>query len=1667
MKIINLGRGIHEREVPGIEKLQPRLPDAWRGFTNLELALPGGGREIDLIVIAEDRILVVDLKDWRGTIESAGGAWKLNGKEMDGGSPVEKVLSNTREIRIKLTKYLKDQSTRGGRTGNQIPTPKVQGFVVLTGTEDKAGIAPTESDAVYSVDFFIKMLKNKGTRIATIGGVAPDFHAPVLLEQEWTVMLMRFFNTRTGPFDVSTRRYGSYKATSNEATFAHSAGIFSEFDVEDRNAGAATGLLRRWDFTKADVRFQTEAGRREIAGRERAVIAWLNDRNPSCESGILQPRVDDPEKGVGYWEVFDRRRRLRRLSDFSSVSIDETPPDTRVELVRQLLVQVKALHDLDAAHLDIGAHSVWLESPSIVRMSHLMTASFPQRETLGSQRFQFLSTVVVPEDMLNDGSDGKRKDVFLLGCAAHQIVFGKAPGSATTGQPCEWSPDIDAGNRWSEFHPWFVQALDWDPKSRFKNAASMLEAFNSILARTPSPKQVVEGLERFKTLQSQRQLLKEYPEKEDVRDDDLVAMWTTEVKGELLLVKMWKRASWGDQSKEASRILEFLEKAESVVRDPLPGCVKIKRVIWLGDAIVIVQQHLAGQNLRVAMLDAPAVWQKKHVALGFIGGLCEIVGLLHDRQFSHGDLKPENIVIERNNPELPMLVDLVDFSPIGDGEMRSTAYAPAVGGRFERDRYAVTKMAEEILVQADVAESAKAALSAAIHLVRHGPPENGTLLPLIEAVRAAAAPESPPVQMIELVLAGASQGSAFLCDEGYVGLRRSQAGQLVLRGACEQLYFNVDKQGHIAAGWRVPLEQKRIAAVQRHEFTKLPAQIKIRSGAVSDFKEVELLLATTYVAALWRKACDGPNDRVELRVEDADDDHEDAVDSDSTADAVEEAIVEETEPENPIDVPGLWNRLIQVEKDLKIEGVALAASSYHKRSRRHVLPFQLEAGVFDFSKDDTVLVSRMERSGRWARIGNLDIHASGSDRVAIDVTRWLTRDSEELIHEGQRLQFSSHYEYTSRSRREAATQRVLARRSTIRNLIDIFDSKCAVKPETLAVQLDREAIEQRYSLNVVQSAAFADLINIRPVGLLQGPPGTGKTRFIGALVHFALTNGLAKNVLLASQSHEAVNGAAEAVMKLFRSGPSTPSILRVGHESDVSEALLPYHVDRVELFIKDRFKAEHRERLRDVASTLGLSQELAEKIVFIDTVIAPVMERYRQLTDSNDEDVKQRSEGLRETLNTLLIKLASELREESLGEDYGRELAMIVAAAHGERNATKVAKFREVTQLGRDFVGSVATRRRNFEAFLAGTRQVVAGTCVGLGRSSLGLTETAFDLVVIDEAARCTAGELAVPIQAGRWVVLVGDHFQLEPHHRPQVVTTVAAEQKIPRREVVRSDFERVFLSSYGQIASRTLTTQYRMLPAIGELASGAFYGKRLNHARIEPIIPADAMPDFFASPLTWLTTDGFGEAGFQREIEGRRGALENPAEAELVVELLRLLDSSDELRRWLETQRQFDKAIGVICTYRAQSDLIRTKLRNSFLTDSMRDTLKIDTVDSYQGKENPIVILSLVRNNNDGAAIGTERMILEGFMARANRLNVAVTRAMDFLCIVGAATRWRPDGPMGSVVREFDEQVSIGSARYMEGARFRGTRDLGKQTSGKRRMADRDGESQERKHGI
>lgn len=1635
MKIVNKGRGVHARELAGIERLRDELPDSWIAFTNLELAIAGGrGREIDVIMVIEDRIIVVDLKDWRGPIVSDGGDWRQG--NISERSPVEKILGNKRELSIRLRDFLQDEAKRKGKHPQSADIPGVFGFVVLTSCKDRSKIAATEQPSVYSIEPFIKMLRNKQQRIEELGGVPPVFHSPGLVSDDWMASLGKFFNVKTGVFQASSRFYGSYQAVSDQHCYQHPSQIFTEYNVEDPAARNATGLLRRWDFAKAKVHFQTEAGRKEIAGRERNVIAWLNDRNAAFESAVLQPRVDDPEFGVGYWEVFDRRRKLKRLVDDAASGFKTFTPETRTELARQILVQAKMLHDIGAAHLDIGAHSVWVELPTTVRLSHLMAATFPEIQTLGERRYQFLSSVQVPEQMLGVASPPPTRDVYLLGTIVHQLCMGLLPSTSSPDLPGEWDESVDKAKAWAHLYPWFSRALDLNPADRFANAGEMLTEFNKACSTDKGPAAVIAGLERFRTIASQRLLYKEYEEVRELQDTPRVFACEATHGQARVVLKVWKREGWGDQSRESPRILDFLERAQKLIEQPVPGFAQVRNALWLGDAIALVHAYAEGVPLDQALSDAARFPASTSVRVPFLRKLLDDLEAAHQRQVAHGDLKPANIIVAEAADFSPTLIDYLDFGPESDGDRVSSAYAPAEGGRLDRDRFAACKIIEECLEGVTVGEVFRAGLDRALQQVRQGPPPNASLAPLIEALAVAPEKSAAPIRRIRIG-SGFGGTGPLLSDEGAITFRLAPHGRLLyVRGACEQLIVNLDELGKPIAFRRDALDQKRIGSAARFEVPIASCEVEIYSSATNAFADLEAVLDDPEIKQRLsrnEKKAAAPTAGEQAASAETDAETVSEIDEDEEIEQEEEPLADVPRP--PVDIPTLWKQSIDTESELSIEAVATGDSAYRQLIRRHIVPFQMEVGEFEFDKDDTVLVSRFDGSGRWTRIGAVDVSGTRSGFLQIDTARTSFRSTDMVIPDGSRLRFSSHFEETSRSRRRTAVERILNKQSRVPELIKIFSGDLEAPREERTVELDEALLRTTYGFNDGQVEAFSMALRNRPLSLLQGPPGTGKTRFIGALIHYALKNGLARNVLVASQSHEAVNGAAESILKWFESSDA-PSVLRVGHEGNVSEQLIPYHVGKVETLLKDRFRGEFSERLGRIGEGMGLPSDLCAEIIYLETVAAPIARRIATLLPKKDDE-PARFAGVIDTIRTVTSRFGSDL--DPADASFVADLCQEVARKSGFGNAMVVEKFREVVRVAEDFINSVSTRNRNFESFLAGTRQVVAGTCVGLGRTSLGLVSTSFDLVIIDEAARCTAGELAVPMQAGRWIVLVGDHYQLEPMLKKRMLDALSNKSGLPQSEILRSDFERVFERPANNAFRRTLKTQYRMLPPIGEVVSDAFYQVGLEHGRTDPVIPSEKLPVFLSHPLTWLTTDEFESDGYQSAPKHRPKSLENIREAELMMDAIREWDRHEPFREWLEKPRDYPHVIGIICTYAAQAELVRRKLRACYVSEAMRQAIKIDTVDSYQGKENPIVLLSLVRNNADGGKEDGQSTIAPGFMYRPNRINVAISRAMDRLVIVGAANRWSSRGPMGEVVKAFDRQKLLGAARMENGVEFRG----------------------------
>jgi len=1644
MRVSISGKGIHRREVFGVEKLR-ELPSDWYAFTNLELIQPGSmPRQVDIVIVLDDRILIADLKDWSGKITSDGDHWFQNDRLVDT-SPVKKILENTRILAGLLSGFLSKEAARLSLKFKRWELPLVEGCVILTGQRcDISELPDLEKPRVFPIDEFCRTVQNPSERNRR-------FAAPKWIDKtepltatgsKWRSRLAEFFGGG-GYFRPLDRRFGDYRVISDE-TYHHPRELYREYDVEEVTASRGFGLLRVWDFSKADPRYASEEARSEIAGREQNVITYLLDRQPDLETVLIRPKIADATKGIHYWEVYERRRQLRRLREFLSTYSSELTPASRIDLARTLLSHLAGVHRLGAAHLDLGEHSIWMELPSIIRLSHLVAASYPELATLGDRRYEFLAgQTILPEVVLGHAVDHFRKDVFLLGTVAHEIIFGDAPKYRKVGDPPSWDSSADKDGRFEFLHGWFEKSLDVACAQRFSNAQEMLDAFNAAILNTPGGPNAIERLQKFRTWKSMLDLYQAFPVGQVLKETDRILAWRSENHGAKCLVKAWRRSCWGDEVLEAPRLVKFCETAEDLILATPHGTARILDVGYLVDHLVLVQEYVDAPNLAHYRESNAAAMRKSTVLLDFLRRLAKIVVGLHEIGRYHGDLKPTNVLVTgaESGSLVPLLVDLLDFGPAQEGEIRTPAYCPShhVGTR-ERDRYAVLKIADELLKDSDLPSPSAEFVNRAIATCRDQAPPLSTLDPFIQAVESVL---NPPVttSATRLVLRSPSvRPGPLVPDEGRFYVCEYESGDITITGAAEEISLvpHRYRKGEIFDIRRRTVTHSKVTLAAKRAKRVLDAEILLESGP-KDFSPLDELLRSL-------RTGQQPAD-ISISLPDAEESEESLVAQPSVDNVLDEDAIADLEVEpalTSIDVPALWKTLLRVEEEQFTEGVADLDSYYSRQKRRHFVPFQVRKGTIDFTREDKVLVEVPTKVRGWLPIGVLDLDLTQNELLAVDASQYQTREGGIFCRAGTEFRFNSMMESDSRSRRNAATSRLLEQKAVIANLVDYFNPSVSAELAEGAPDTDINSITDRYGLNSSQTQAFSKLWSTRPLGLLQGPPGTGKTKFIAALVHHALSKGAVRNVLLASQSHEAVNNATEGVLKLFRSDSVEPSLVRVGQEGNVSELLKPYHSAKVEEHYREQFRAGLKQKFHVAARHIGIPAGFADALFFMESTLWPVFRQLQSLISSPDDgyeasDRDRRVLSLKQTLSNLEETAgisASGARDWMNSNAYDQAVGAIVDK-HKIGSPERVRRMRGIATLARDWMGSVASRHRSFEEFLAKTRQIVAGTCVGLGRSSLGLSSARFDLVIVDEAARCTPSELAVPMQAGRWILLVGDHFQLEPFHEPVVIRETQRRLKIPTREVIRSDFERAFASSYGKRVGESLRIQYRMLPNIGKLVSDVFYRSRLEHGRTSPIIPEEVCPEFLSKELLWISTDELGEDAFQMRTRDVGKSLSNRVEANAIVDVLRRLDESQPFIDWLSHYEDDRKPIGIICTYAAQRELIRRKLRAVGLSGTLLNSCKIDTVDSYQGKENPIVILSLVRNNADGGVEAGQRTIAQGYMARGNRINVGLSRAMDKLILVGASKRWPLESPMAKVAAVFEQLSQRNVAEFAAAAKI------------------------------
>jgi hypothetical protein len=696
-----------------------------------------------------------------------------------------------------------------------------------------------------------------------------------------------------------------------------------------------------------------------------------------------------------------------------------------------------------------------------------------------------------------------------------------------------------------------------------------------------------------------------------------------------------------------------------------------------------------------------------------------------------------------------------------------------------------------------------------------------------------------------------------------------------------------------------------------------------------------------------------------------------------------------------------------------------------------VIPFDLESGVLDFSEDERIeLLERghdpIDGSERWYTVGVV------SPDIGKDVIRVQQTTLRFGPKEGMSLFVRGALERSASERRVAAMNRVLAGGALIPRVVDYFDPETELMPHGGEVGDLGDLTD--YDLNAQQEEALRTAIAFGPVSLLQGPPGTGKTKFIASFVSLVLSRGLASNVLLVSQSHEAVNNAMEKVVELSRKNGMDDAMVRIGLPSMVSPQLRPIQEDALRQRYRETFDAELKQRVRAVGYGMGLPREYVRAAVEMHTSLGSLLDRMSHIESAPPATDGAEASGTHvQRLREVFVEIASARfginasSTDNLAEVLNAALADL-AALHDSPSPAKCERLGQIARLSTEFSQVLRNPRSNFTAFLARSASVVAGTCVGVGKHALGIVDLAYDWVIVDEAARASPMELVVAMQAGRRVLLVGDHLQLPPTYPIAVEESAAQLLGIARGEFRRmNSFQRAFSSNYGKAVGRTLLRQYRMASAINQVVSHCFYKDALEVGRSEPGPEYAELPDYLAKQVVWIDTSDQARTAFHRNAGTHEGALENEAEAVAVIEVVRsIAKSSDFLRRVRELDGGTHPCIGVIAMYAAQRDLIRRKLEQADWAADIRDLYSIGTVDSYQGKENRIIILSVVRNDSSKSI---------GFLVDPERINVAMSRAKDRLVIVSSSAMWQshPKSPMHSVLQQVKQLEAVDEAAFVQ----------------------------------
>jgi len=567
-------------------------------------------------------------------------------------------------------------------------------------------------------------------------------------------------------------------------------------------------------------------------------------------------------------------------------------------------------------------------------------------------------------------------------------------------------------------------------------------------------------------------------------------------------------------------------------------------------------------------------------------------------------------------------------------------------------------------------------------------------------------------------------------------------------------------------------------------------------------------------------------------------------------------------------------------------------------------------------------------------------------------------------------------------RRSKALSALKEHQELLRMIIDprrrIVDSHDKLAEDDAFLRLDepkREALRQ--------------LTSTLPLFLVQGPPGVGKTRLVRDLVQRRFADEPGSRLLLTAQSNAAIDHLMDELEdSLGVAAPSMPLVVR-SSKKDPKEPPSKFDI-----------QVQTRELVRRLAGS---------------------------------ERANEVPKRLRQSLSTLAAAPA-------IGESPRSG-----AAAVGSRSQEQALRV--------------------FEGVVARAANVVFATTNSGELERLIEERGQFDWAIVEEAAKATGSELISPLLLSHRRLMIGDHQQLPAFVTDQltkllmVPDRVREAKKLGKEFIARglrdsttedllddedqekllpalcsealrlltyfgstidTEFTRQKTKKTGRPIAKRLTAQHRMHPVIARMVSRCFYGDLDTDPECAARFRKEQRP-FDSLDVNRLPTAPivvidmpYVQATMKQTIGDRPPVWHNPSEVEAAVEALSLLRAHDSSKA---------PSLAVLSPYGQQRKRLDEALREhaadrlahlaGFRSPSHNGE-RCFTVDSFQGSEADVVVISLVRNNGHSSALQAL-----GFLCDKRRMNVLLSRAkwqlvliasLEFLKEVVAATRGGPD---------------------------------------------------------